>query len=190
MSILFYYGAYTQSKSLTLSFTALNDTSLVQLDSVMIRNLTQGGQNMTYWPDNSISIDIGPGDTMLYIGYSDLSPIVGIFDPGHDKNTFLLSQNYPNPVIESSIVELYLPHPGNVDISITDIKGRLAFKNHFHLSDGQHTFKLSPGTGMFFIISATWNGITQSIKVLNTGRNHGQKCMFQVCGMWCVVCGG
>jgi len=43
-------------------------------------NRTQGGENMIFWPDTSISLEIAAGDTLLYVGYATFYP-VGIYQP-------------------------------------------------------------------------------------------------------------
>ena len=61
-------SAFCQKQVYDFTFSALYNTSNIQLDSVKIMNHTQNSETTIYWPDTSISLDISIGDTLLYVG--------------------------------------------------------------------------------------------------------------------------
>jgi hypothetical protein len=131
--IVCFLSPYGQSISLT--FTAVDSTAYVQLDSVIIMNRTQGSETTIYWPDTTVSIEITPGDLLLYVGYPTLYP-VGIGQIDQDKGTFQLLQNYPNPVSDQSLISLYIPEKGKVNVAITDLQGRMLLISDRQLDQG------------------------------------------------------
>jgi len=72
----------TISQTIELTFTAVNNTDWIQLDSIKVMNRTQGTATVLYWPDTTLS----------------LNP-VGIHEEVPELSNFHLYQNYPNPVI-------------------------------------------------------------------------------------------
>jgi hypothetical protein len=82
LAVGFFVNAFSQKPTMELTFTAENNGQYVPLDSIFIKNLTQGGDTTLYAPD-----------TTLLLEY-----IVGIADNDRiEKNSFFVSQNYPNP---------------------------------------------------------------------------------------------
>ena len=167
-------GLYGQN--LTLTFTALDSTAYVRLDSVMIINRSQGGTTTIYWPDTTVSMEITPGDLLLLIGYSTLYP-VGVQQFEQDRRQFQLFQNYPNPVMDQSFFSLCIPEKGMVNIMVTDIQGRIILTSDWQLDQGNHSFRFIPGEGNIFFLTASWEGISRSIKILTTEQHRGQRCM-------------
>ncbi|MBP6978352.1 MAG: hypothetical protein PHD61_09335 [Bacteroidales bacterium] len=41
-----------QGITMELTFTAVNNQTYIQLDSIKVMNLIQGGDTILYWPDN------------------------------------------------------------------------------------------------------------------------------------------
>jgi hypothetical protein len=54
-------GAYAQEPSITLTFNAQHQSESITLDSNFIQNLTQGGDTMLYWPEQTLMIEITAG---------------------------------------------------------------------------------------------------------------------------------
>jgi hypothetical protein len=92
--VLVFANLFGQKPSIELTFTADNSGQPVALDSIIIENLTQGGDTTLFAPNN-----------ILVLNYT-----LGIHDVnGTGKNTFTLSQNYPNPFKEETTIQFYLP---------------------------------------------------------------------------------
>jgi uncharacterized protein (TIGR02145 family) len=148
--------ATAQRPTLELTFTAVNNTAHVQMDSIKIMNRTQGGDTVLYWPDTVLSI--------YYVGFPEFSG---------EKTVFLVYQNYPNPVTAQTTISLYIPDKDNVSMIITNILGRVALKYERVLDKGIHSFRFTPGGGNLYFFTAQWRGNSSSIKILQAGLNSG-----------------
>ena len=170
-----------------LTFTAVNGTVNVPLDSIKVMNRTHYPytvDTVIYWPDTTLTLEITPGDLLLYIGYSTGYP-VGVQEINQENKQFQLFQNYPNPVYEQSTINMYIPKKGTVNIMITDIQGRLVIANDWQLNKGNHSFRFTGGgSNNLFFFTARWNGITRSIKILTTGQLTEKICMLDYIVNW------
>jgi len=161
--------SFGQNLSVDLTFTAINSASAnqyVQLDSIKIMNRTQGDETMLYYPDTTLSIEINADDTLLYVGYSTGFP-VGVREIDQETSRFQLFQNYPNPAKEYTVVPLYVPAKGDVSLEVTDILGRKVITTIQLLDKGYHTFRLQTETTKLCVLTASWNGTSKSIKIVN-----------------------
>jgi uncharacterized protein (TIGR02145 family) len=174
-------SAFGQKPTLELTFTAIDNVSYVQLDSIKVMNRTQVSNSVIYWPDTTLTMEINPGDLLLYIGYSTGYP-VGIQEINHYRENFQVFQNYPNPVKDHTMVSLYIPEKGTVNIMVTDIQGRVVIATDLQLNEGHHSFRFIPGYGNFFFLTARWNDISRSIKILTTEPNVGLQCLLDYIG--------
>ncbi len=116
-------SAFGQKATMELSFTAENNGQYVPLDSILIENLTQGGDTILYAPDTVLELDyitsIGNNETI-------------------DNNTISVSQNYPNPFMGKTEVDLYLPEKEYIKITVQDILGRELAHYENTLNRGNH----------------------------------------------------
>ena len=151
-------SAFGQKSTLELTFSAIDNTSYVQLDSIKVMNRTQGGDTVLYWPDTIFVVDYIVGENELY-------PM---------QKRFQVNQNYPNPVINQTTISLYVPEKDEVIINITDIFGRVLLKTDRVLEKGTHTFQFAPGSGNLFFFTAHWRGNRSSVKILKTSSNSNQ----------------
>lgn len=174
-------SVYGQKPTIELTFTAINNAAYVQLDSIKVMNRTQGGDNVLYWPDTTLTIEIPPGDILLYIGYSTGYP-VGLQEIHPKIEEFTLFQNYPNPVKDQSMISMYIPEKGIVNVMVTDVQGKVIISSDWQLDKGNHSFRLTPGDANLFFLTARWNGVSRSIKILISEPNSGKQCMLNYIG--------
>ena len=167
--------------TIDLTFTAVKNAAYVQLDSIKVMNRSQGGESTIYYPDTTLSIEISPGDTLLYIGYSTGYPI-GIQEIKQENSSFRLFQSYPNPVKDQSTISLYLPEEGNVSMQINDIQGRVILSKEQFFEKGIHSFRFSPGNSSLYFLFARWKHATESIKMINAEPGIWQRCMLDYLG--------
>ncbi|MDD5695886.1 MAG: FISUMP domain-containing protein, partial [Bacteroidales bacterium] len=153
-----------QRSAIELTFTAVDSTAYVQLDSIKIMNRTQGGETVLVWPDTVLSV--------LWVGVSEPEQISG----------FRLNQNYPNPVGDQTTINLTVPEQGQVNMMVTDLLGRTLYSRDFVLSEGTHALLFTPGKESTYFLSANWRGERQTIKILHYGAGH-QKCLFKYTGL-------
>jgi uncharacterized protein (TIGR02145 family) len=174
-------SAFGQKLPVELTFSAIDDATWVQLDSIKVINRTQGDSAMLYWPDTTLTYQIIPGDRMLYVGYTSGTPS-GEPETFQVQGQFQLFQNHPNPVNEHCLVSLYIPEKGNVIIRIADLQGRAILSSAWGLDEGHHTFRFTPGGGGFYILTAWWEGDSRSIKILASGPMTGRPCRLERTG--------
>jgi len=149
--------AYGQRPTMELTFTAINNTDWVQLDSIRVMNRTQGGDTVLYYPDTVLVLDF----------------TTGIPEPANDNSGFQVLQNYPNPVEDQTTISMCVPEKDKVSIVITDILGHVIIQAERLLDKGKHSFRFTPGGGNLYFFTARWQGHVSSIKILNlsSGRN-------------------
>ena len=94
-------SAFGQKATMELTFTAENNGQYVPLDSILIENLTQGGDTTLYVPDTVLVLD--------YVTDIGNNETIG-------ENSFSVSQNYPNPFKGKTEVNLYLPEKDDIKI--------------------------------------------------------------------------
>jgi len=150
-------SAFGQKPTIELTFTAIDDATYVQLDSIKVMNLTQGGDTVLYWTDTVLVLDYQVGITEIY----------------NEAENLQVFQNYPNPVKDQTTLTLYLPEEGNVNLIITDILGRQVINTENTLERGFHSFRFTPGSGRIFFFTAYWKSASSSIKILTAGNISG-----------------
>ena len=138
-------------QSITLTFTAVDNTAYTQLNSIKVMNRTQGVDTTLSWPDTVL---------VLY------SP-QGLPEISSDVGSFQVFQNYPNPVKDITTISMYVPDKDAVIITITDVIGRVIHTSERVLPEGYHSFRFTPGSGSLFILTAQYRGNCSSIKILN-----------------------
>jgi len=150
-------------QTMELTFTAQYNGQSVALDSIYIENLTQGGDTTLYAPD-----------TLLVLDY-----VTSIDDrETTEKNTFSVSQNYPNPFKEKTEVILFLPEKDDITITIRDVMGREIANYAGTLNRGSHTFTFYPGNEKYYLLTARGTLNSSTIKMLNAGSDmaNREKC--------------
>lgn len=163
ISILLFFlisvSAITQESSLILSFTAVVESTYAQLESIKVINKTQGGDTTLIFPDTVLVLISGPTD---------------ITDQDYPSQGFELFQNYPNPVLERTMITMYVPDDGIVNLVVSDIQGREVFQYDHFLSKGYHSFNFNPGDRSVYLATAFWQGKLSSIKIINAGNSKAE----------------
>ncbi len=156
-------SAFSQKPSIELTFTAENNGQYVPLDSILIENLTQGGDTTLYAPDTVLVID--------YITSIGDNEAIG-------ENTLSVSQNYPNPFKGKTEVHLYLPEKEYIKITVRDIVGKELAQYKNTLNRGSHSFAFYSGNEKYCLFTVTGKQTSQTIKMLNANSNttYGGKC--------------
>jgi uncharacterized protein (TIGR02145 family) len=162
-------SAFSQKPTIELTFTSLYKGQYVALDSILIENLTQGGDTTLYAPD-----------TVLVLDY-----ITGINESRQiDEITFTVSQNYPNPFKGRTQVNLYLPEMDDIKLTVRDILGRQMAYYENTLNQGNHNFVFYSGNEKYYLLTINGKQTSQTITMINTG-SHGtgiEKCKIDYIG--------
>ena len=164
-SVILMFGLATKAQTVTLTFTGRENcgdcymggddkeiySRYVQLDHVVITNLTQNWTETIYWPDTVLTI----------------TNVTGI-DEHTNKGGFGLSQNNPNPFNGTTDVMLSVENEGSVIMDITDLNGRVIATQYFaSLPAGFHQFRVSVSASGTYVMTARQNGHASSIKMVN-----------------------
>lgn len=145
----------TAQTTIQLTFTAELNGSHQPLDSVMIQNLTQGGDTTLVGTDTVLVLDHG-------IGIDDRVAVQG--------HQMILFPAYPNPVTHTSSIRLWLPQDAPVTLRLFDLPGReLATYNHL-LGAGEHSFTFTPGRETFYLLVAEVADQRQVQKLINLSQ--------------------
>jgi uncharacterized protein (TIGR02145 family) len=156
-SILLAVVTYATAQTTTLTFIGRNQNNeYVQLDRVVIKNLTKDWQETMYWPD-----------TVLTMTYTGIKNPTG----ANDNLPLQIMQNNPNPFDGTTYAALILTKDGDVSVEITDVTGRIVgAKNFSPLQQGTHELRISLSTAGMYFLTARQNGLTTSIKMINRGN--------------------
>jgi len=146
-------GAMAQKPTITLIFTADNNGQHVPLNSILIENLTQGGDTTLFAPDTVLVLD-------YVTGMEEVIYLIG--------NGFSLSQNYPNPIEGKTNVSLYLPESAHVLFTVSDIMGRELIHQEYRLESGSHSFTFLPGRESLYFLTARADQKIRTIKMFNS----------------------
>jgi len=166
---------------LDLAFTAIDSSRYVRLDSIRVMNRTMGGDTLIQWPDTTLTMEIISGDHLLYIGYASRYPY-GFEELLPEQGQFAILGNYPNPVTDQGNFSVFIPEKGNLELRVTDAWGRNLYNSAMVLEKGINSFRFTPGPGNLFLISAHWNGVNRSIKVLSASPGSGRRCALEYTG--------
>lgn len=127
-----------QTQSIILEFNANHSCTQVNLDSIWIENLTQGGKMVLYYPDN-IAV-------LVHTHIDDFDT-----EQGH----LYVSQNYPNPFSALTYIDVYLAMPDVVSLNVYDLIGRTIAMREDKLEEGMHRFSFSAGAETTYILNVT-----------------------------------
>lgn len=124
------------SLSIDFVFTANHTCSYSALDSVLVENLTQGGDTVLYW-----------NDTVLTFSFTNISTI------SVDESDFWVSQNYPNPFKNQTDIDIFVNKSDEFLISVYDLVGREVANYKSVLEFGMHNFTFNAGNSKSYILT-------------------------------------
>jgi uncharacterized protein (TIGR02145 family) len=152
--------------TIELTFTGDNNGQHVPIDSICIKNLTQGGA-VTLYPDDS---------TLILV-------ITGLSDPGKNSpDNFTIFQNSPNPFNRSTTIEIFIPGDQQITFEVTNLLGRKLTTLQTFLQKGFHNFSFNSGREKVYFLTLHYNGGAKTIKMINSGRSD-QNCSLAYSGI-------
>jgi len=137
------------SQVISLTFTAEYNNQHIQLDSIFIKNLSQGSDTVLYYPD-----------TVLIISN------VGIHEFESLNKNLSVSQNYPNPFTNQTSVSVFLPEDELISVYVFDIMGRKLASYEGNVCAGNHIFNFYPCATSFYFFSVATKHEKKTIKML------------------------
>jgi uncharacterized protein (TIGR02145 family) len=139
--------------TIELTFTADNNGQYVPIDSICIKNLTNGDAATLY-----------PDDTTLTL------IITGLTDPGKNSpDNFTMFQNSPNPFNRSTTIEVFIPDDRQITFEITNLLGRKLTTLQTFLQKGFHNFYFNSGREKVYFLTIHYHGVAKTIKMINSG---------------------
>jgi uncharacterized protein (TIGR02145 family) len=152
IAVLLVADGFSQRAIFELTFTAVDCTSYVKVDSIKVMNRTQGVDTVLFYPDTVLVLD----------------DHVGIFENKQEKQGLQVFQNYPNPVKDKTCISLYIQEKDDVDLTVTNLFGQQIIHNTIKLDKGYHSFLFTPGDAVVYFFTAQANGNSSGIKILHS----------------------
>ena len=155
----------------TVTFTGRDAGSrYVQLNRVVVTNLTKGWQQTLFWPDTVLTMETTVQNGITGIGDVETQRIASL----------RLSQNNPNPFNATTEVWLTVAEIGDVTLTITDMNGRVVVgaNNYSPLRSSQpgvHQFRVTLAQPGIYVMTAIQNGKSSSIKMVCNGGGSANK---------------
>lgn len=143
-----------QALQVTITFSAEMDASHIPLDSISIKNLTQGGDTMLYGLD-----------TVLVLQSTSIDEL-------ERQSSSLIYQSYPNPFREQTNFSLFVNKTKSVKISIYDLSGRKHLSREESLVKGLHDFSFYPGNENIYLLSVEDENERFVKKLVNIGSGN------------------
>lgn len=145
-------GLFTLSfaQQTTLKFTADKNEQHVVMSSIHVENLTQGGDTTLIAPDTVLVLE-------EYVGIAE--EII--------NRSFTVSACFPNPIVEKGQVNLHLSESKKLQLTVSDVNGRVHLKEHYDLQKGEHSFSFFPGSERLYLLRVQTDEDCQTIKIFN-----------------------
>ncbi len=151
-------GTLMSQATIQLTLTGEVNGNHQPLDSVIIENLTQGGDTTLYGTDTVLVLDHG----------------IGIEDRLSDHtNRMILYPAYPNPVTHTSTIRLWLPQDAPVSLRVFDLPGRELATYSWSLGAGEHSFTFTPGRETYYLLVVESADQRQVQKLINLNPGEG-----------------
>lgn len=161
-------NVFGQKPSIELAFDATWLGQYAPLTSVIIQNLTKGCDTSIVAPEN-----------ILVLNYAMDIPEMN----GYQKSTLTLSQNYPNPFRDKTDIDIYLPCRDYMKINVYSFLGQEVAFYENTLESGHHSFTFYSGNEKNYMLTASVEGVTKSIKMVNFSSHSEVKCNLVYSGM-------
>ncbi len=157
---------FSQNNSITLTFSGDNNGTVVDLESVWIKNLTQNCDTTLYSPSLLLVID---------------TLTTGIATRNFEAETFFVSQNYPNPFAGQTSFEVCIPEKSPVDFVIYNLIGQRKFSFSHVQNKGTATYRFVSGSENIYLVMVYYKDQKQAIRMISS-RNEQNS----VCGLTCI----
>ncbi|MDA3819889.1 MAG: T9SS type A sorting domain-containing protein, partial [Candidatus Delongbacteria bacterium] len=142
------------AQEISFTFTANHTCEYAPLDSVVVENLTQGGDTLLVYPDTVLTI-----------------VLTGVEIQTAMDNDFYLSQNYPNPFSSKTQIDVFVPEQDDFTINVYDVTGRRLTTYENSLERGMHNFTFSAGNSNNYILTVNSTKYVQKKLMIRVGAN-------------------
>lgn len=141
-----------QTSTLTLRFTGenANNGAFVELESVVVRNISRGWEETIAYPDTT------------YVLTYTLTGLGSHLDGAHSP-----LKAYANADGEGFCLELAMPKAGRAQLDVFDMTGRCVMRTSEHLGTGLYRYGLQLQGSSTYIVRATTDAGVSTVKVVN-----------------------
>lgn len=150
LPVLLFAGGMAGAQPITLRFTAEFNSVHHLLDSVLVMNLTQGGDTLLLAPDTVLVLDAGTFIAPASAGDGNLQ----------------LRAGHPNPFGDAATFDVVLHAAGRLVLGATDPAGREVAALAIDLPRGMHRFTFSGGAAGPVLIHVTAHGTRRTLQLL------------------------
>ena len=156
-----------QAQNVTLTFTGQDAADqYVQLDMVIVTNVTRGWQELLFWDDTVLVME-------NQVGIHEMG--ANGANGANNYSPLRLSQNNPNPFVGTTDVHLMVADAGTVTLEIVDGNGKIVGTHRVRPEIGTHQFRITLATAGTYVMTARQNGQSSSIKMVCNGGGNGNR---------------
>ncbi|MBK8227006.1 MAG: fibrobacter succinogenes major paralogous domain-containing protein [Flavobacteriales bacterium] len=135
-----------RSQVITITFEGTLNALPIPLDSILVMNLTAGGDTMVYFPDNVLVLD---GTTGIARG----------------NQSAMTMQGWPNPFVGSTEVALSATS-GELLLTLQDATGRLLKSHTLEVAEGVHRFRIDCGQPGMHLLMARQSAVSRTVRLM------------------------
>ncbi|MBQ6070251.1 MAG: T9SS type A sorting domain-containing protein [Bacteroidales bacterium] len=142
------------AQRVVISFEGMDgNDQAVQMDSVVVTNVTQNWTETVYAPD--LRLILSPAGVEHYV----------------QTGAFGLTQNRPNPFEGETRATLNVTDRGDVQVQVTDIFGRVVETRRIESpQEGAHELRVTLANAGLYFLTARQNGRTSTVKMVSRGN--------------------
>ena len=155
------------AQNVTLTFTGQDAADqYVQLDMVIVTNVTRGWQELLFWDDTVLVME-------NQVGIHEMG--ANGANGANNYSPLRLGQNNPNPFVGTTDVNLMVADAGTVTLDIVDGNGKIVWTHRVRPEIGTHQFRITLATAGTYVMTARQNGQSSSIKMVCNGGGNGNR---------------
>lgn len=139
---------HVRSQVITITFEATLNGTAIPLDSILVMNLTAGGDTTIYFPSNELMLG---GATGIAPGYPSV----------------IAMQSWPNPFAGSTEVA-FRATSGEVLLTLQDATGRLLKSHTLEVAEGMHRFRINCGQPGMHLLTARQGAVSRTVRLMAT----------------------
>jgi uncharacterized protein (TIGR02145 family) len=142
----------TYAQDYLISFTGAGDTTAI--GTIKVYNLTSGDSVTLY------------GGDILHL---KLPSGIGVMDASKDHIKI-----YPNPMNETAVLTIIAPTSGNVNITLSNITGKIISQSHNFLYQGISEFRITGLKQGIYVVKVNGSGYQYSAKLVSQGNSESR----------------
>ncbi len=143
------------AQEITFKFTSEQTCSFVPLDSILVENISLGGDSVLYYPDTTLTFVFS-----------------GIKENYLSNSNFQVKQNFPNPFEAKTYFQINVPEKDDFVLKIYDLYGRQLVSTIKTLEQGLHTFSFTGTNSQSYILAVGSDKYLSKILMIQVGSSN------------------